>query len=169
MQVIHPHCLGFTLTLSPTQAILCTRSLHPRTVACTAQKTSQVADVSTAVRALRAPPREPFLLTSTPTLCKLLPCYYPNTSKLSVTALWEEDSWKKLFSHHDKSTSIRTKWEALVWLTLTSEKISFFYLPPFHYLRYLPMCRQIPSARIPKTLWKPQPQRKRMRRENKGR
>lgn len=38
---------------------------------------------------------------------------------------------KQQFSHLDKSTLIRTKQE---WLNLTSEKICFFYLPPFHYL-----------------------------------
>lgn len=49
---------------------LCARSLHTRThtLARTAQRTSQVADVNAAVRALRAPPQEPFFNKHTHTL-----------------------------------------------------------------------------------------------------
>lgn len=52
-------------------------------------------------------------LTSTPTLCQLQPCYCPDTSKLSVTVLWEGDIWKTIVLYHDKSilrdlTKLRT-------------------------------------------------------------
>lgn len=125
------YCLRFTLALSPTQTILSTWSQHPHTVARPAQRTSQVAEVSSAVRALRAPLRKPFFNKHThalPTSALLLSKYKQAVRHCTLGGGQLE---KQQFSHHDKSTLIRTKRGALLWLTLTTEKISF---SPSHHL-----------------------------------